>query len=468
MPSIKELRRRISSRLFKKRQKRKATASQAAVGQDCLATFPLLDLSDDLISHILSFVSSAPFEDFGDDESLYTDFISPILNKNRTPTHFSPFQPASHYQAAQFRSIEVARLTKCAFGTLTHVLPLVCWRFHKICHQSDWLWQEAMSRLSIASPEVWRLGIAKLTKNKDKDEDKGDRKGFSKQTCNSAVLQMVAVGEQAASPSGEGKLTFQRVVELYQPFTLTAPIFITGGFHPPTLTVTWDLHLFEPRYRFMMAQLMLNRPLREKTGNLIASPRPRFLVSSGLSYPLMVGDPVFIVELLQCQLKKDGRALVRIVPVQQTRIKVLVAKPIFARNHRLFYATVEKRKRTFEDMRLPVISGFAATELLNNLTLFSSLEVLFWQEPHRQVVQELMADWVESPTGDRPLMIMSATTEAEANAVEATVVEIRKCAFTPNGSFNVEIIPLARGRLRDIVERPNGERRFDAIIDITT
>ncbi|KAI2492522.1 hypothetical protein MHU86_22033 [Fragilaria crotonensis] len=323
-----------------------------------------------------------------------------------------------------------------------------------------------MHRLAIASPEVWRLGISKLTKNKD--EDKGDRKGFSKQTSKSAVMQMVAVGEQAASPSGEGKLTFQRVVELYQPFTLTAPIFITGGFHPPTLTVTWDLHLFEPRYRFMMAQLMLNRPVREKTGNLIASPRPRFLVSSGLSYPLMVGDPVFIVELLQCQLKKDGRALVRIVPVQQTRIKVLVAKPIFARNHRLFYATVEKRKRTFEDMRLPVISGFAATELLNNLTLFSSLEVLFWQEPHRQVVQELMADWVESPTGDRPLMIMSATTEAEANAVEATVVEIRKCAFTPNGSFNVEIIPLARGRLRDIVERPNGERRFDAIIDITT
>jgi Lon protease-like protein len=451
MPSIKELRRRISTRWFKKRPKRKAADSEA-VGQDCSCSFPLLDLSDDLISHILSFVSSAPFEEFADDESLYTDFITPTMNKNRKPTHFSPFQPASHYQAALSRSMEIARLTKCAFGTLTHVLPLVCWRFHKICRQSDGLWQEAIHRLSISSPEVWQLGISKLTKDEDNQK--------------SVALEMVAIGEQSTAPSGEGKLTFQRVVEQYQPFTLTAPVFIMGGHHPPTLTETWDLHLFEPRYRFMMAQLMLNRPIREKSGTLIGSPRPRFLVSSGLSYPLMVGDPVFIVELLQCQLMKDGRALVRIVPVQQTRIRVLVAKPMFTRNHRLFYATVEKRKRTFQDMRLPVISAFTATELLNNLTLFSSVEVLFWQEPHRRAIRELMADWEVSTTGDRPLMILSTSSGMEANGVDATVIEVRKCSFNSNGSSNVEIIPLARGRLRDIVERPNGDRQYDASIDI--
>ena len=326
MPSIKDLRRGIAIR-FNRRRKRRTIEAQT-VKQDCLVTshvtFPLLDLSDDVISHILSFVSSAPFEFFEDDAPLFQDFISPTVNKNRKPTHFSPFQPTSHYQAALIRKMEVARLTHCAFGTLTHVLPLVCWRFHRICRQSDGRWSEALQRLSISSPEVWRLGVSKLI------EESEERSLLA----NSKPVAEEMDGKLSVPVACQGMFIFQRVVDRYRPYlySIRAPIITYPSSLPPTEMESRWFH-FGPGRRSVIDQLMLNRSFRDRAGHMIASPRPRLLVSFGVSSSaIMVGDPALVVELRRCVFKPDGDILVMMAPVRNARIKIL-SNPVVGNEH---------------------------------------------------------------------------------------------------------------------------------------
>ena len=377
------------------------------------------------------------------------------MNKNRKPTHFSPFQSASHYQAELFRDVEVPRLTQCAFGTLTHILPLVCWRFHRICRLSDGLWYEAMYRLSCSSPDVWGSGASKLTQDKEN--------GYSSDIIKPAAVEVF--GKLSIPASGEGKLAFQRAVVLHQPFTVIAPIMSMNG--SCTLAQLESLWFqWGPQHRFMMNYLMRNRPFRETTGDLIASPRPRFLLSPGLPIPLILGDRVFIVELRQCKFERNGDSLVKMAFIRQARIKVL-PKPIVKDAHILSYATVEPLKREFQDARLPVIGQYHATGPYRHLTsLYCSVDVEIWEERYVRMIRELMTEWGESPTTDRPIMVINRYTQAEANGVQASLVEIRTCAFIDGTSANMQVIPLAKCRLRNVVERPNREGQFDANIEI--
>jgi hypothetical protein len=376
MPSIKGLKRKISKRFSRRR--RKDGSVNGLKGEGTL--FPLLALSDDLIIHILSFVSSAPFESIDDDEPLFMYHIS--LATKKKPTSFSPFQPSGNQQAALIRGVQNSKLTANSFGTLTHGLPVVCKKFHDLCYQSDGLWKEAMERLTVASPTVWGTGILHIAK-----ETLQQKPESSLRSTNSTEEDLC---DKAATICGSAKGAFQRIVEVYQPFTTTAPLFLLGGSgDPPVLQQAWNLHLYEPRYRLMMSQIMQSRPVRDKNGSWIPSPgRPRFLFSSGLSAPLVEGDPVFLVEILRCKLKRDGRALLTILPVLQTRIQSMQVRP---NSFALLDATVQTCKRNNlqdEELRLPV---FCISAMGRIPQLYSSIELLVWENRYRRLVREIMA-----------------------------------------------------------------------------
>lgn len=55
-------------------------------------------------------------------------------------------------------------------GTLSHVLPFVCKYFRHICQTNDLLWKEALSKMVLGEPHIWRAGLESLI-----DESSGVR-----------------------------------------------------------------------------------------------------------------------------------------------------------------------------------------------------------------------------------------------------------------------------------------------------
>mmetsp|Transcript_31948 Transcript_31948/g.52739 ORF Transcript_31948/g.52739 Transcript_31948/m.52739 type:complete len:443 (-) Transcript_31948:25-1353(-) len=436
MPSLKALRKTVSKRFGRK--KRSLIPGGASAADSNEAPFPILDLSDDLILHVLSFVSSAPFESNDDDEEpLFKAYNAHESARIHGSAVASPFQSAGMsyqiYQTSLRKCVEEMKLTLSTFGTLTHVLPLVCKRFQELCQLSDTLWKEAMERLIVVYPKIWGKGIHQLCdgeKTNDKD-----------------------ICLRASTSCGGSKFAFQRVVEVYQPFITTLPLFVIGGRRPPVLGESWHLHLVEPRCRLMIVKIMEPYPFPDKKGNAIASPgRPRFLISSGLSFPVVGGDPVFVVEIERCKLKRDGTVRLSIVIVLQTRILSIKVKP---NAFDMLGATVQTTKLLSSEglIRLPVFTSVTATQLAP--PLFYSIELNFSEAPHQLMIRELMADG----TLERPKFIFN---HAGASGELALLVEIRNCVVYADGTANVEVVGVAKGTLQDPVERPDSHRLFDA------
>ena len=98
--------------------------------------------------------------------------------------------------------------------------------------------------------------------------------------------------------------------------------------------------------------------------------------------------------------------------------------------------------------------------------MFRSVSVHIREENYRRMIRELVAEEQASPTGDLPkLIVYQHGNDVVSNGVEATLVEIREFL---DWNFDVVVIPLARVRLRDVVERPNGGSLFVASFDIIT
>ena len=81
------------------------------------------------------------------------------------------------------------------------------------------------------------------------------------------------------------------------------------------------------------------------------------------------------------------------------------------------------------------------------------------------MIRDIVATRDQSPTADRPIFIL-AYAGTVGNGDAAMIVEVRKHTLHPDGTANIEIIPLFKGRLRDSVERPNSGSIYDATVDI--
>jgi hypothetical protein len=238
------------------------------------------------------------------------------------------------------------------------------------------------------------------------------------------------------------------------------PLFVMDGNDPPVLGQELNLYLNEPRYRTMMNEIMEPYPLHERGGSPIASPgRPRFLFSSGLSPPLVAGDPVFVVEISRCELKKNGKVRLSIEAVLPTKILSMQARPNAVD---LADAKVQTRKLLApEDLnKLPIFTS-ASTVSQVAPPLFCSIELNFGEEQQRRMIRELMVD--DENVDERPKFILNYTGGSVTSGGEAALlVEVRNCVIHANGNANVEVVGIAEGTLQDAVERPDNNRLVDA------
>lgn len=444
MPSflVKKLSKRFSSR----RRQKKGNLGGSSEDYGGVA-FPIMDLSDDLLIHVLSFVSSAPFEDENDDEQpLFKAYVAHESKRIHQAYSCSPFLPASMsyqiYQAALRKCVEELKLTLHTFGTLTHVLPLVCKRFHELCQLSDGLWKEAMERLIVTYPKIWGKGIRQLFDGEKSDD-----------------MDSSSICLRASASCGSSRGAFQRVVEIFQPFVTSLPLVVMDSDDPPLLGQELNLYFNQPRYRTMINEIMEPYPLHERSGSPIASPgRPRFLYSSGLSLPLVAGDPVFVVEITRCELKKNGKVRLSIEAVFPKKILSMLARP---NAFDLADAKVQTPMRlAAEDIiKLPVFTS-ASTVTQVAPPLFCSIELDFGEERYRRMIRELMAG--HEPGNERPKFILNYTGGYVTPGKAVLLVEVRKCEIHANGNANVQVVGIDEGTLQDATERPDSNRLVDA------
>ena len=301
-------------------------------------------LNDDLLALILSFVSYAPCEvqhaeilDKSDADHNSRLYYSTYLD-SATTVHSSQNNqsPASIFFSKGRDKPKPLVLDPQFFGTLTHVLPLVCKKFCSICVSSDVLWSEAIERLAENDRNGWKLALSSYergyeTKNQDVCSNTcADSKrntsisSLVSKACRNLHASLQNSSSEFPQNQSTAMLLFKCLAKEARPIRFRGPVFQMRTGETLHLGKPIGLHLFEPRYRLLIKEAMRGRSKYEKSGGPINvdgnKPRPKFLFSYGVSLPLVSGDPAVIVELVQCRIYDDGRADVTIVPVMHCRI----------------------------------------------------------------------------------------------------------------------------------------------------
>jgi hypothetical protein len=264
------------------------------------------DLTDDLQISIVSFVADAPFE--------------------RSLCHL--IEPNADDVAVVCRS------------TLTHVLPLVSKRFCSYSQQ-NLLWKNALHRLLQSDKVVWKNGIFYLLRvpnghNHNSNSPVRDvvvsnnhavcvesepSKDDEHESPESLWLLLEQIHDEWRSTGGftipgddniSYLLMFREVVRSY--LRWKAPIFYMPGH--VQLQETFRLHFFEPRYRFMIAELLMAHPESSRRGGLIPEGhRPAFLYVFDGRPPPIAGKPACLIHVTRCFIYENGTADVECLPV---------------------------------------------------------------------------------------------------------------------------------------------------------
>lgn len=383
-------------------------------------TFPLMLLSDDLIANVLSFVSSIPFENLDDD----------LLQKH----------VASNLRDSMEKSKSSSRCIG-SFGSLTHVLPLVCHKFRRICNNSDVLWKGSMLRLmtpkiSNQSLNIWREGLVTCALS-DLEQLEDDADGFGIENLSYLMDKATSVISQEKKRSHAAMTLCQEIVKEYRPFVWAGPIFFLVSDHDQGMDEDMNLHLFEKRYQLMMSELMENKPQCDKDGNLIPlCRRPRFFFSSGLSTPLRAGDPVAVVEVTHCEMKEDGRAMVTVVPVGQ---KTLISTKARPESFNLVDATVTTtqriRNKTFMG---PVF--LANTYYTAPSRLYSVFRMALVEECYIRMLRDTK---LHEDVGRNPRFVLAASVSHTPQP--AAVVELLRIRVDSDNYAGIELMIIAKG-----------------------
>jgi hypothetical protein len=233
------------------------------------------------------------------------------------------------------------------------VLPLVCKRFHTLC-KADFFWRDAMERLIQKQPTIWIDGLIdfivrqeySLISSCSADSVISDMEDFEGKTIvlqekmqstfrNRDHASMQALLNRAYDYAIKGaqqltqgcenvyELIFKSVLNYH--VRLTLPIFMMRD---PSVSIdsSVGLHLFEPRYRLMMSEVMLPYPRDRCFGvpcNFLRKPRFVYAFRGSISQ----GSQVAIVEVEQCFTYPDYRADIVLTIKELARIEKSWVRP---------------------------------------------------------------------------------------------------------------------------------------------
>jgi hypothetical protein len=391
-------------------------SSHSAESESTTAGIPAWDsLSDETILCILSFVSYAPYENVNDAKLIkkYNQTIIE-LNKqklqNRNPKKSIQGALTSFLRSNPDKSRGTITEPN-HFGTLTHVLPLVCKRIRNLCQILD-LWYESLGRI-LRTENAWRRGLYNFVVDNIPSED--DLPGSEVHKDN--VEEFISLAARycgTSMNSVSGKDLFQ-AIRKNRPVVM--PIFAMRM--NVELSERIHLHFFEPRYRLLINEVMRGRPIDElNMSRPTSNPRPRFLLACAGNLKAAV-----VVEVEYCRIYVDGRADVVLVPISW---EALPDAQIRGDSGNLWEASISRfPKRS----RLPV---FYTTSLSNLQD-----RVSFWarEAGHKSLITQAMKERTEGNghllQHPRPQFIL---------APNSCILEVERCHFRDDGSAEVDFL----------------------------
>jgi hypothetical protein len=268
-----------------RRTTKSAESSDSTVDTDVADFFPqFAELSEDLCQLIFSFVADAPLE-------------------QRLPG------PVARYKQA----------------SLTGYLPLVNKRFHHLSNL-DYYWEPALMRQ--LQNKVWREGLKRLLPDGVKVGNGTDLLSVVRQH----------IGEEMSC-----KELYRTI--LTQHIQFTGPVFLMPC--PLRLGEMYELHLFEPRYRIMIQDLMdsCENPEEATRGGQIREKRvdgmsrPPLLIHACQGSQLSPGEKACLVQVVWCRTYEYRTADVRLLPVAWVKLDKIWMRP--SSGH-LFYAKASR------------------------------------------------------------------------------------------------------------------------------
>ena len=473
-----------------KEQSKGATSSPDDSGSHFLVS----SLNDDLLALVLSFVSYAPYElEFADvletfdHRHLYSTYLKSVT-KVHSPRYMYKHLPASFFSKERGDDKPKSRPAEESFGTLTHILPLVCKKFCSICISSDVLWSEAIERLAENDPNGWKLAISSYEQEYEKENQKICSDDISKQETNiSSLVSRACLNFHASlqkssreTPQNQSTamLLFKCLAKEARSIRFRGPVFQMRTGETLHLGKPIGLHLFEPRYRLLIKEAMRGRSKYEKNGGPISvdgnKPCPKFLFSYGVSLPLVSGDPAVIVELVRCHIYDDGRADVTIVPVMHCRINSTWERE---GSYRLMEAEATAAPRIRQ--RSPVSlcdPQFVAGPVFhmhssNTPQLGIEFRLRLFEPRYFSMMAELTQDLDETYRAgvaiphnssnfgsnrkiSRPQFIYAYRRNCLPSE-EALVVEVRRCHVRGDMTANVTCVAIQKGTIETVEESPN-------------
>jgi len=253
--------------------------------------FPrFMTLNEDIQLNILSFISDTPF---ATTDTTYTNNI----NENQ--------------------------LIDLCESPLTHVLPLVSQHFRTLLQlvEADYLWKESLIRRIQNEPFIWKEGILSMIAKWDNNaatsstlEDVDDAERILNVASGSYRKFQGVTNDSVVKDIHQ--LLFRNIVSGY--IRCEGPVFIMEG--DAHLNQLLGLHLFEPRYRLLIREVMSKSPQEHMMGNPIPGPNyPTFIYANHSS--ISPSTPAVLVQVKQCSIYQSGEADVFLMPIAHVWIE---------------------------------------------------------------------------------------------------------------------------------------------------
>ena len=312
---------------------------------DDLAVF-----GDDVLLLILSFVSYAPYENGkipwvwrlrvdAHHLRLYSDYMKGQAN----PSSSSSSRSATLLRSRHSRKRDKCNLQIYSFSTLTHVLPLVCKRFSRLCSgsSSGTLWLQALKRLVADDPGAWLGALWAQSQEIDEVRNLNDIFGWSKKKTSDVVAaayshftspDLHAVGDHCA------RSFFKHLFIYAEPkiFPCTLPLVHNKNQAPPKVGARYRLVISDPNNIRAIRFAMGWHSMAEWKGNEVDDDDclqrwPRFLYNYGFNNPCVDGDPVLLVEIRQCRMQPDDHSSPTHRPLLNDRIHLTIVPIMYVR-----------------------------------------------------------------------------------------------------------------------------------------
>jgi len=315
---------------------------------------------------------------------------------------------------------------------------------------SSRVWIEALKR-NIQQDTLWETGLRDYREElMEKTCGEFESTENPSTTLEELIRQTLAMAEQQMDEEASQPFLprdLYRKVKEHTPIRL--PIFrMLQAFHEGEII---NVHLFEPRYRLLIQEVMAHRSDRERSGSPILSPMPRFVWSS-FGFATHAG---ILVEVRRCCLREDGTADVSVSPVaNRSPLVALQDVRTRAESGGLQEATLSLKKSP-KTATLPLfhLGGGSGYRLI----MQNRIALHFFELRYKCLAAEIMKGrskeerFGQTMTAPLPQFVFVPGNRS----MEARIVDVLQCTIHEDGTADLVGTPASWVAIQSVQEKPD-------------